>query len=275
MVSSKPKHNSPKSVGPKDSAQQTRDGTPREPHSTSEVPPSPKDCNNSNNGTKDAEPWWRKKLIEKLTLTAILAYTVVSSLQWCAMQKSNEINQEALESVQRAFVSMIRIENNQILTQSGCVTAYEFWQIWENGGTTPAILLGLNIKIERLSKEPDEADFRKGEISHRMHFLGPKATLRSKARLIPPTTLAPDTCLPNDVFVWGWVVYKDSFPNTKLHITEFCSKLDNTFLASPRGGAVTVIWEACQKHNCVDDYCEDHEDIVDMAVSHKIPPNSK
>jgi hypothetical protein len=77
------------------------------------------------------------------------------------------------------------------------------------------------------------------------------------------------------IYAWGWIVYKDIFPNTPIHVTEFCNHLLATGYTAPdsdnplpppvtSNSTITTNWESCKKHNCIDQYCEDYDEVVKL-----------
>jgi hypothetical protein len=64
-------------------------------------------------------------------------------------------------------------------------------------------------------------------------------------------------------FFWGWVAYRDVFPGTKRHLTEFCRELG--FVGyRPSNQNVSLSFDSCRHHNCTDESCEDYEEILKM-----------
>jgi hypothetical protein len=53
-----------------------------------------------------------------------LIYTVFAGLQWCSIRESNRINQEALLTVQRAYVNFKTIESTGIRDAQGRIRAH-------------------------------------------------------------------------------------------------------------------------------------------------------
>jgi hypothetical protein len=133
-----------------------------------------------------------------------------------------------------------------------------------------------------MQDEPDQLQFRSGvqPSDYAVEALGPKDQKTSMPISMPESyfgekpiiSLKQQKGLPPEqhkiiklkqgFFIWGWVVYTDVFPGTKLHITEFCQKLRGlTFF---QDGTLTFEWDTCRHHNCVDDYCEDYQVSANM-----------
>src|SRR5271157_5506454 len=99
MAPSDPKRELRESVHPKDATDDPGNVTPGELQPTPCISPPPKKGHDSSNGAQDCN-FWREKPIETVTLIIVLAYTVISFFQWLALNDSNQINREAVQSVQ-------------------------------------------------------------------------------------------------------------------------------------------------------------------------------
>ncbi|MGD0400336.1 MAG: hypothetical protein ABSC04_15625 [Syntrophobacteraceae bacterium] len=297
MASSNPKHNSGKSVNPKDTAGHPTNVAPGKPKTTAGIPPPPKKRDDSDNSTQDRK-FWRKKPIEITTLIIVLAYTVISFFQWWALSDSNQINQQSLEinrqsveisrqslvSVQRAFVTWkgFTVEPRVERWESEEKKYFAVKTIWENSGTTPAIRIIYSNKGKTMRDEPDDIQFKsQGQPSdYAIEALGPKYQTTTTAISIPESYFGKEVFpslkqhkglppkqhkiveLKQGFFIWGWVVYADDFPGTQLHVTEFCRRLHG--VRSSPDGSLTFDWDACRHHNCVDNYCEDYHTIANI-----------
>jgi hypothetical protein len=160
--------------------------------------------------------------------TGILA--VVSILQGVFLYRADGFNRDSLTSVQRAFLFIKTIETHVV---------NEFiiiMPLWENSGATPA-------EEQRMCTSccwflPDQIpqdfyvfDFVDGKLvpSDRARadiaFIGPRTT-QYAAHLPVPLAVLEETRLGHmRLFVWGWTEYKDTFPKTPTHRTEFCSEM--------------------------------------------------
>src|ERR1700680_3676416 len=54
-----------------------------------------------------------------------------------------------------------------------------------------------------------------------------------------------------DLYIWGWIAYKDIFPEAKIHITEVCLHLASTAL-NQQSHILRWNWDHCETHNCTD-----------------------
>jgi len=240
--------------------------------------------------------WWRK--LEQHSNRTIATFTIVIALtgivytffaggQWDEMKTSNGLSQEALESVQRAFltcrdVTERRLVMHDILGHHGIWT---FTMPCENTGTTPANATAQAFFDNRLGKEPSEQEFTQKPYIY-TGVIGPKALryvgsirmteleifgkeLPDKTDDILKMTIQTTVDREPPVF-WGWISYRDIFPKTNLHITEFCQKMlgitiDRTNLQSP----FSFSYLPCEEHNCADENCKDYRQIVALAENIK------
>jgi hypothetical protein len=82
---------------------------------------------------------------------------------------------------------------------------------------------------------------------------------KSESDLLPSELSAfkGSETVPNRNYFWGWIVYRDIFPNTKIHVTEFCQRMSKVMVY---GDEKTLYFysEQCKAHNCTDETCSDY-----------------
>jgi hypothetical protein len=91
--------------------------------------------------------------------------------------------------------------------------------------------------------------------------LGPKASTGSQTLHETKDFATEKPGVPR--FFWGWMIYRDTFPNTKVHITEFCWKA--TKIEMLDDGQYDFEGTDCAHHNCVDEFCEDYQSIIGLS----------
>lgn len=235
-----------------------------------EVETSPKD-------KKQIREWW-KLAIEALTLLAVIWYASEAHKQSGRMLESNQINRESLYSVQRAFITSTKPTTeiaeydvvNGVRRQKP-LKLIEFTYHWENVGSTPAI--GIVTSVGKVEQPDDitEQEFITTAVdrSTARSALGPKGILDSGTLSDDESFLTDNPSVPR--FMWGWLVYRDTFPNTKAHVTEWCYKISANDVKwkldanGKRGGAPQIAASSCAHHNCVDEFCEDYAYITTLA----------
>jgi hypothetical protein len=218
-------------------------------------------------------------------------YVHYSRGQWVAMRESNKINKEALESVQRANVVFVTVHDQRgdAPTPAGKTELiWQFTPLWENVGNTAAATVIQAFFAKSQAVEPDEQQFMGPSEDYTPFQIGPRSRQQGSTVTLPQAVvMAARSDLPVgpngppvDVrknYSWGWLIYRDVFPDTKPHITEFCLHLiqaetnlpQKTFggfaripIAPPPNLQVFLTWEGCKAHNCADQYCKDYNSIM-------------
>ncbi len=144
---------------------------------------------------------------------------------------------------------------------------------WRNAGNTPAIGVVTGIASVQQKEELTEEEFTLAydKTSSRKFSatssIGPGVVLDSSTIRQPVSFFDDDPVTP--WFYWGWLVYRDIFPQSKIHVTEFCWKVNEIkWKISENGervGRPHFSASACSHHNCVDEFCDDYATIT--AVS--------
>jgi hypothetical protein len=194
-----------------------------------------------------------------------------------AALKANEISSESLYAVQRAYVVFDHINGERIQTLIPIGTnIWHFNPIWENAGNTPATPAIHDFFTQLLSDEPNENRFIGKESEYPEFQIGPHAHLGGTVRNIQESELLKARVgIDNGTkfIAWGWFVYRDVFPKSESHVTEFCAHLKEIGFNQPiqqvpglapilPPGSPNVTWVGCKHHNCVDRNCKDYEQIT-------------
>jgi hypothetical protein len=186
-----------------------------------------------------------------------------------AMLESNKINRDSLTSVQRAFITYASIHEVRSQDQTG----RHFWTMRttiENSGATPAVSVINLARMDALPGEPDDQVFKSNVPQIPSISIGPRASVFASSvneyessifgNDLPIVLSAPPTPKPN-LYLWGWIAYRDIFPGTKTHVTEYCLHLAGIGINSQHD-ALIWSWDHCQTHNCTDEYCYDYANIA-------------
>jgi len=238
---------------------------------------------------------WLAKHHSAVTTIATLAifvataiYTVFASLQWLAMRKSNRINHDSLIAVQRAFVDGKGTGSKRFANQLPSGEQWVFEENFVNDGTTPAIDVSNIFNLEEipngLTEErfignlKDVAKARKniGTIGPKgQHTIGP--LFKTEDFVLSGNTMDFKNVerlkafkQTRDIYAWGWVTYRDIFPDTPIHLTEFCQHLAGISL-NPQDKTISVYFNNCSEHNCTDKYCKDYAEIVSAVLGENTP----
>ncbi len=278
------KRNQPgESVHPKNSTDEKRNLNTGESAIGVTIPPSPPLKGSSTASKNDIPPW--KKRAEIAAVLIALGLLIVDIFQMRATQRAvdksreaNELNREALYSVQRAFITTIKptVEPAEYVVVNGVprkspLKLIEITHHWENVGNTPAIGIVTAVGKVEQAEEITEEQFRTGAVdkSSAKSALGPKAILDSGTLRDDEAFFTDNPGVPR--FMWGWMVYRDTFPNTKTHVTEWCWRINTEDVRwkldakGKRSGIPSITGSACVHHNCVDEVCEDYANITNLS----------
>lgn len=222
---------------------------------------------------------------------ATAVYAIYASRQWRAMRDSNEINRQSLIAVQRAFVTYNGVNldsaRKSIKTQE---LTWMFSAILDNNGATPATnKIQYFTADNTLGNEPSEEEFVGEAKGYGVGGgFGPKSRsligrIIKSDEFILGTFRLMDVGSPKFVeffekrriFFWGWVVYRDAFPNTPLRLTEFCQEVKGIGITGNPTSNPNPLFpkmkpglslSECRHHNCTDEYCEDYQQVVKAAL---------
>lgn len=222
--------------------------------------------------------FWNWTIAEVIQSASVL--TLVGTL-WYSV-KSYEVNRDALISVQRAFVTYGGLKIDRVIAPDGpgLVRLLQYKATWNNSGTTPAIDVFEHFRVFPMNREPTEDEFQMSG------FLSPESArtpIAPKGTIDSGDVKAPEQDLlgvqfgdaPKNIMVttkpmafWGWAVYRDIFPKTKIHVTEFCQRADTAIIFDAPTKDPTLNMKNCTEHNCADNSCADYEDILKLFPRH-------
>lgn len=230
----------------------------------------------------------RKQLFwTRIGFALVLASTVIAFGIAIIYYYQLDVMQQGMVSVQRAFVQRTPYVNHSIVQRGpkGDTTVVVIDAYWENTGSTPATEVSTFFNLNELPEEPSGSTFSGGQHPPpQPTYIGAKGRFSvGQRRPLSFITGEEDTsgtfagtrASGRKVFLWGWLVYKDVFPRTKFHLTEFCDQLISASfsvpelkpkLAAPKNPALLLEYRGCLTHNCVDEQCSDYDEIVRLAT---------
>ena len=208
--------------------------------------------------------------------TFSLVLSVVSYFQYDAARKAahralqaNRLTSEALTSVQRAFVMVGAIDMSRQVDAAGHIGGFYLSPVLENTGTTPAIHMYCHASAKVLddSTKLESFDFPDIWYGGRRYPSGPialaaKASVESNAIPITVNDMKGAQFGPNQkqLYVWGWVTYRDIFKGTPLRKTEFCKVVayvsPAVYNPTITGEVPLINYGGCRVHNCTDSDCK-------------------
>lgn len=223
-------------------------------------------------------------IVELLVLGVGIRVAFIYSGQLREMIDANTISRESLTSVQRAFIVSRDVQKGRHVIQDSSKphAIWVFTMPWENTGTTPATITSQAFFADQLRDEPTEEQFMRKPLIQ-PSVTGPKAIRNignaglteidlfgrelphenKGLQLMPIQTIAIKNG-PMHI-CWGWVTYRDVFPNTALHVTEFCQVLSAIMIQKDNPQApFGFAWMPCNHHNCADEQCEDYKAVTNL-----------
>lgn len=243
-------------------------------------------CDKNSHHSLPKPKWWHRIDWSQVVLDGVLIIIGIKlagiySGQLNQMIESNGINRQALVAVQRAFLTCQDVAPRRIAQMDGN-TRRETWLFTtpcENSGTTPANITAQTFWVDIAGAGPSEEQFHGMPPLARVSVVGPKSfhnvgNMSIREEQIFGRVLAEDITkerpTANDhalpLVFWGWITYRDIFPDTKLHLTEFCkqSAMIEVHPSTPQA-PYEWGWSECDHHNCADEYCPDYEAIVKLS----------
>jgi hypothetical protein len=207
-------------------------------------------------------------IVEWLPIGTNAALAVIGVFAICiyggqlgAMRDSNQINREALTSVQRAFVNMGKNmqENAIIIPGQTAIQTWEFRPRLENSGVTPTRNAQNHANwIPWKGPLPDKfpfSDMGTQSTQNTRFILGPKEAATGANLEVPFSYIKSVKDDTEQLYFYGWVSYQDIFPKTAEHISMYCIELTDVRGELKPGTPYTFLWALCPTHNCADDEC--------------------
>lgn len=199
-------------------------------------------------------------------LTLVVAITSIKSAN--AAKQATVIARDAYQTGQRAYIVHKEVTHtvNVVTNPSGKDTfVLEISAKWDNAGNTPAVEAISILAANEQEDEITEREFLGTEpevlLREPVAAIGPKVPFCSRPARLPETFATDDPQTPR--YVWGWVLYRDIFPATKVHVTEFCYRVTKIEKIDDINYAFDST--VCSRHNCIDEFCEDYGNIAALS----------
>jgi len=206
-----------------------------------------------------------------------------------AAEDANVVAREALVAVQRAFVDAKGTGAKRFVNRGPDGANWVFEEDFVNDGTTPALQVIQRSGVDELPNGITEDVFigsqddinitKKSAVTigtKTPYILGPfrksdAFVLSGQTFNMNPSAHTPAVEITRHVYSWAWLIYRDVFPDTPLHLTEVCEEL-NTITVNSKEQTTNVYFRNCDSHNCTDTYCEDYQRLIDAVFP---PPKPK
>jgi hypothetical protein len=217
--------------------------------------------------------------IALITLLALIFYAGYTVKIYKATKKSADAAEsaagtarESLISGQRAFVIFqgSKFDIGHVTDTTGKSQEYiAFTAAWENVGTTAALVSAYMYNIADLHQVTEE-QFTNGVVSgeepqHLKRVIGPHDTYKVGPFLVPRREIkgwrqAQVTPEGRTYIFFGWIIYRDVFRDTPVHVSEFCRFPGLVGVDENR--KINITFEYCREHNCADEQCKDYKEIT-------------
>lgn len=213
-----------------------------------------------------------------------LAIVVFNGLLWRVSRQANEVS----IATQRAFISFAqagieKVPNQPVnplkqlaetLAARGAkkdgpptkpipLTGYNFHFALTNSGTTPTkgSIFQMTLATQDVSIP---VDFDRLPVGTKTPYVfGPKGSFSGTPVFLTMDVANQIEKKTTNAIIWGWIVYRDIFPDTPIRLSEFCVQLTNPRWTSSvdhadPAGDILIDNPPCITHNCYDDNCEDY-----------------
>ncbi len=172
---------------------------------------------------------------------------------------ANKIAMDSLIGVQRAFVFPALVTSAGE-TPAGQKPNFITLQVkWENSGSTPTKGMTTHYSYEPSISSPKDLYIDKWD--GRPHkqtsgYVAPKGFSYSEPINLAFPLVESWAHSRTRVYMWGWIRYRDVFPNTPIHVTRYCWYVNLSVIPGPNNTS-NFISDAhnCEKGNCADEEC--------------------
>jgi hypothetical protein len=206
-------------------------------------------------------------ILAALQFVALAVQAIFLRLAFKEAKRSGDIARDAMIAGERAFVFAVNVRG---LFERNPATKQYHWRfrpLWKNFGDTPTRDQRMHTRCEvRTTGLPAGFDFDYPTTEVGRGLLPPNSDgLGGQAPLLPHPGISPQDILDVQagkkyIYLWGWIRYRDVFPNTPQRITRFCwmitvsgnpTTFDPTVDANSVGFSTVLHTEG----NCADEEC--------------------
>lgn len=224
---------------------------------------------------------WLEPNVITSGLTALFTFLAFAAAFWYAYEayiQTPKIEQSAdaaknanvqLMAIQRAYIGWVGMSTPIGFLSPSNKAEFRQNCFWQNTGNTLATTIN-RCDMQQLRDEPSEDEFV-GDIRETVHIPvfphGNPAGPQTQGR--PEDFYINHGKARDNIYAWGWMAYRDIFPGSDPHVTEFCVKLTAIEFRSPTDShlypGANMGWGPCKSHMCVDNGCKDYEEIAKFA----------
>jgi hypothetical protein len=174
------------------------------------------------------EGWHAPSVLVQIGLLIIgSCYTLFARRQWLAIKRQTELIEESLIADKRAFVCADGLYYFWEAIENTTLYNFRLSPVYRNTGSTPTKNLRSHVEcdIRNTVLPPNHVFFDQnqevgsGMIPPNGQNGGGRAPQNTP---ISPFDILEAQALRRFIYLWGWIKYRDVFPNTPEHTTHFC-----------------------------------------------------
>jgi hypothetical protein len=159
-----------------------------------------------------------------MLFTGVLAVSTIGL--WIATWRSGKGHLAHSRAVERAHVFIAGPQHEFLLDEQKSLIGLRLWVTWKNSGTTPASPINALVGATWV---PQVDQFKFGRVEQESiqqpFVLGPNAEIAGSSITISTEHILANLGGKGAQFLWGWARYKDIFPDSKMHVVEFCFRV--------------------------------------------------
>jgi hypothetical protein len=159
-------------------------------------------------------------------------------------------------------------------TKKSSKTGVQIKVNWLNSGDTPAkSVIGVSNFQAWRSDLPEGFDFHDliqvSDPAKTAMVVGPHQSIPQLLN-VTIDNFAAQRAGTDRMFFWGWVAYRDAFPNDPPRLSEFCTEMIEVAIDPKKDikditNAMTWDTQPCHAHTCYDEDCSDYKDRIKEA----------
>jgi hypothetical protein len=178
---------------------------------------------------------------------------------------ASRTTEEALTSVQRAFVSFSGVVTSTKTIVGNRTTELVLSLPWINEGSTPTRNAISRVNWVALPIElPSNFGFADIETVQDRQFVIAPRNVAYGTESVPISFIDEARQGQAHLYVWGWMVYHDVFKGTPARLNEFCEELTDikSSVNDISDPSANITWElslCTVPHNCSDEECLDYK----------------
>ena len=174
------------------------------------------------------ESWYAPSVLVQICLLVVgFFYTLFARRQWLAIKRQTELIEESLIADKRAFVCADGFVHLWELEPNTNLYNFRLRPRYKNTGSTPTKDLRSHVECDiRNTVLPPGHIFTDQNATVGTGMVPPHGEVTGgigpQATPITPQDIVEAEAFRRFIYLWGWIKYRDVFPNTSEHTTRFC-----------------------------------------------------